>query len=254
VSESLNSGNRTSAKGFPGLEETYFAFQEVLREKGVDLTAVAREWALQIRQTLKTDEAERDFDALCNQGCHPVSLAVSIFAGEFYPIVVSSFRAAFGISKQRVRYSRKLRQAADILRRTVFSETLREGLWLKFKGRHESLPEPPSAMIRDLEFYAKLFDFVELASRNAGIKSGHDLPRFIVTGYVHLATNRWHDREVSALFRGSDTEPYDETAHRVWRSRNFRRINQYYCILPELLLEVGKVSSARQNDRRIGPC
>ena len=241
MNQSLVPDNRDSAKAFPGLEDTYSALQEVLHEKGSDFAAVAHEWALGIKKALAPDGSDSDFEMLCSQGCHPVSLAASVFAAEFYPIAVLGFRAALGISKQRVGYSRKLRQAADILKETVFSETLGEGLWMKLRSRHESLPEPPSTMIRNLEFYAKLFDFAELISRNAGIKSSHDLPRFIITGYVHLATGRWHDKEVSALLQGDGPEIYDETAHRVWRNRNFVRLNRHYRTFPELLLGIGAV-------------
>jgi hypothetical protein len=241
MNQKLAADNRHGAGAFPGLGETFSALREVSQEQGADIATIANEWALHIKETLAPDGADTDFDALCDQGCHPLSLAVSVFAAEFYPIAVLAVRSALGISRQRAGYSNKLRQAAEILGKTVFSETLSEGLWMKLKVRHESLPEPPSAMIRDLEFYAKLFEFAELVSRNAGIKSNHDLPRFIVTGYVHLATGRWHDKEVSALLQGDGAEVYDETAHRVWRSRNFSRLNRHYCVLPELLLAIGNV-------------
>jgi hypothetical protein len=241
MNQNLDADNRHSARTFHGLKETYSALQEVSQEQGADIAAIANEWALHIKKTLAPDGADTDFEALCDQGCHPLSLAAAVFAAEFFPLAVLSFRAAFGISKHRVGYSRKLRQAADIVAKTLFSETLGEGLWLKLMRRHGALPEPPSAMIRDLEFYAKLFEFAELVSRNAGIKSNQDLPRFIVTGYVYLATGRWHDKEVSALLQGDGAEVYDETAHRVWRNRNFSRLNRYYCVLSELLLGIGNV-------------
>jgi hypothetical protein len=229
-----------------GLKGTYSALKEGLHENGADLAKIAYEWSLGIKKALEPEGADRDFEVLCDQGCHPWSLAVSVFAAEFYPILVLSVRAAFVRSKQRVGYSRKLRQAADILGQTVFTDKMKDGLWLKLKARHESLPEPPSAMIRDLEFYARLFEFAELVSRNAGIKSDRDLPRFIVTSYVHPATGRWHDKEVSALVQGDGTEIYDETAHRVWRNRNFSRLNRHYRTLSELLQEVGELVGATE--------
>lgn len=237
----IDAYNCNRATTFPGLKESFSALQEVQTEQGIDTAAKANEWALHIKKALAPNGADNDFEILCDKGCHSLSLAASVFAAEFSPIAILSFRAAFGMSKDRVGYSSKLRRAAEILGKTVFSEALGEGIWLKLKSIHELLPAPPSAMIRDLEFYAKLFEFAELVSRNAGIRSKHDLPRFIITSYVHLATGRWHDKEVSGLLQGDEADVYDETAHRVWRNRNFSRLNRHYCVLPELLLEIGKV-------------
>jgi hypothetical protein len=244
MNQNRDADNRYSARGFPGLKETYSALREVLHEQGVNIAAITNEWALHIKKALAPDGADTDFETLCDHGCNPLGLAASVFAAEFYPMAILKLRAGFGMSRQRAGHSRNLRQAADILKKTVTAERIVGGLWLKLMRRHESLPEPPSAMIRDLENYAKMFEFVELFSRGAGIKSNHDLPRFIVTGYVHLATGRWHDKEVSALLQGGGTEIYDETAHRVWRNRNFSRLNRHYCTFLELLFEVGEIVGA----------
>src|ERR1039457_1101295 len=85
-----------------GLKGTYSALKEGLHENGADLAKIAYEWSLGIKKALEPEGADRDFEVLCDQGCHPWSLAVSVFAAEFYPILVQDTRGILAAQTGRM--------------------------------------------------------------------------------------------------------------------------------------------------------
>lgn len=55
-----------------------------------------------------------------------------------------------------------------------------------------------------------------------------------------------HDVEVSALIGSAlGREGYDETAHRMWRSRNYERLEKGNSSLVQILLGIGVVTARK---------
>jgi hypothetical protein len=227
---SKNRGER-----IPGLRATIDAAVQIFHENGVDLILAADKWARGERLRLDSLGAQ-EFDELCSNGCHPIALAGSLFISECMPFLTLSLRNVLGRVDERPRSAKKLRDAAEVLQK--FAPEKLDRLQERMSKRNPDAPVSLYALVRGLEFYAKFFEIAEALSREADIKSKNDLPRFIVTDYVHCASGHWHDNAVSILLQGDSDDVYDEVAHRVWRNRNFRRLRGRYSFLSELLLEL----------------
>ncbi len=237
--QAMNPNNDTAApsraESFPGLRATVGAAIQVFQEKGIDVISVAHTWA-QSRRSEFDSLGAQEFDELCSQGCHPIALAGSLLLSELMPILTQGVRDVIGKVDERHKNAKKLREAAEVLQKFA-----PERLYRLQEGMSKHNPDAPvsiQALVRSLEFYAKFLEIAEALSRNAGIKSKNDLPRFIVSDYVHCASGRWHDKEVSSLLQGNSEDVYDEVAHRIWRNRNFRRLRGQYAFISELLLEI----------------
>jgi len=220
----------------PGLRESFEVTVQMLREKGIEPLAYAWGWA---RRT-KTELGEvggPEFDELCSDGCHPIALAACLLVSESMPAIGRVVQRYFGKLDDRAKSARKLRGAAEVLKQ--FFDADMERRYQSLRSRATDCPPGPLELACNLEIFAKMLDITEASSRAADLKSPHDLPRFIVSDYVHRATGRWHDREVSALLEWDSADVYDETAHRVWRNRNARRLMRHSAILSDLLLAIG---------------
>ena len=65
-----------------------------------------------------------------------------------------------------------------------------------------------------------------------------EIAKFALAATVNSATGRFYDREVSALTGAAlQKSDYDETAHRVWRIRNFDRLAKTPARFAVVLLE-----------------
>lgn len=230
-------------KDIPGLRESFEVTVQILRDKGIDPLAFAWDWARRSKAGLG-DVGGPEFEELCSDGCHPIALAACLLVSESMPAIGRVVRRYFGEQDDRARSARKLRSAAEVLKQ--FFDTDMERRYQSIRARVTKCPPGPLELVRNLELYAKILDITEAFSRTADLKSQHDLPRFIVSDYVHRATGRWHDREVSALLEWDSADVYDETAHRVWRNRNARRLMRHSGILSDLLLAIGLLIGERE--------
>jgi hypothetical protein len=88
---------------------------------------------------------------------------------------------------------------------------------------------------------------VEALSAETQAHSAESLPKYLLSAYVKQATGDFHDREVSALIGSAlGTGIYDETAHRMWRSRNYEQLDKTSSALANLLLGFGVVVSSKR--------
>jgi hypothetical protein len=230
-------------ENLPGLRESFEVTVQILKEKGVDPLAFAWDWARRTKEKLG-DVGEPEFEELCSDGCHPIALAACLLVSESMPAIGMVVQRYFGKLDDRARSARKLRGAAEVLKQFVDADMERR--YQSIRSRVTKCPPGPLELARNLELYAKILDVTEAFSRTADLKSPHDLPRFIVSDYVHRATGRWHDREVSALLEWDSADVYDETAHRVWRNRNSRRLMRHSGIVSDLLLAIGLLIGERE--------
>jgi len=74
--------------------------------------------------------------------------------------------------------------------------------------------------------------------------SSDSIPKYLISAYVKRATGDFHDAQVSALIGSAlGTGTCDETAHRMWRSRNYAQLEQEYSSLADLLMGIGVVTA-----------
>ena len=121
------------------------------------------------------------------------------------------------------------------------SQMGRSNFWPEWPS---SAPVPhPATTVRALRLYAKSLGFFQVISQETEANSADSFPKYLISAYVRRATGDFHDRQVSALFGSSaKRESYDETAHRMWRRRNYKKLEKSFGLLADLLHGIGVVT------------
>jgi hypothetical protein len=102
---------------------------------------------------------------------------------------------------------------------------------------------PPETMIRALRLYAHTLALLHAISEDTEAHSSDSIPRYLISGYVIRATGGFNDASVAALIGSAlSTGIYDETAHRMWRFRNYKRLEKEYGFLVHILAAIAEVT------------
>ncbi len=234
---------------------------------GIDEAGLWREWTRQKRASLKDFAAVGSFDELCRSGCHAFPLAIAFAIFQPLQSIASKWQLITGPPRRREQRIRVLEKSAAALEelQTAFVDAMMENpdrsipseiltdlrkelinpsdldtIWSK------KAPAPhPATTIHALRFYASSLRKFDRISDETGISSSDMLPKYIISAYVQRATGGFHDAEVSTLIGAVLRSVYDETAHRMWRSRNYERIDADFAFLPKLLIGIGVVTSSQ---------
>ena len=172
------------------------------------------------------------------------------------------WRKLSGTPRQRKQTIRSLEKAADALETlldtvdAVVAEDLSsdpvvadrlEQSWRMFmllpdfwSGGTIAVPEL-SVTIDGLRTYASVLRSFDLPLKDIGASPADMLAKYLFSAYVVRATTRFHDAEVSALIGATLGTFYDETAHRMWRKRNYKRIDKNFSSTLNMLTDVGSV-------------
>jgi hypothetical protein len=239
---------------FREIRELWNVLCSISASQGVDAGNLALGWAKAKRNSLLKWASENSFDELCNAGCSPVSLAISLWAIQACRRWQKTWRVTIGSVRRRDQIVRSLENAANNLEELQNSfygallEDLRESSNDIETGDNDihSLnaehtwpsyaPGPsPSTTIRALHLYARVLGFFDTISEETQAHSAETVSKYLISGYVNRATGKFHDPEVSALIGSAlETGTYDETAHRMWRSRNYEQLETGFHKLAEL--------------------
>ena len=103
----------------------------------------------------------------------------------------------------------------------------------------ESTVPDPATMIRALREYASMLEFLNSSQK----ESADVLAKYLFSAYVYRSTNQFHDAEVSTLIDAALGTDYDETAHRMWRYRNYKRIDKNFSNIADLFTALGAASA-----------
>jgi hypothetical protein len=242
----------------------------VQKSMGLDMPEFLGLLVRKSRASLSQWAAEADFDDLCRKGCNEVSLALAFWSFEIAQRTERLWRRVIPTARRRQQVARKLENAADVLEELHSSWNLAVLAELKKSlpgnppesatsdqeilsmisrmepGWLPNSPAPfPVAMIRSLRLYAGIVNFFSTISKETQAHSSDSIPRYLISAYVKRSTGDFNDARVSALIcRSLGVEAYDETAHRVWRSRNYERLEKEYAFLVHILANIGMVSSS----------
>ncbi len=195
--------------------------------RGVNLRDALSNWTVQIERTLDDWLALPYFRNLTDQGCHAQVLALCIYVTGRAPEFVTVWRSSVGGSRRRGKVAGSLRKAADAL------QSIAVGLSIFDENELPDIGNIPT--FQDLTYwlraYARLLDYI--GDLKLGALPLLDICKFGLTAYVKAKTGRFHDREVASLIgfalRNSD---YDEASHKMWRNRNFDRLQRSHAKLP----------------------
>jgi hypothetical protein len=219
-------------------QDLWDTLRPMMLEKGLDIEQRLNAWSAVERQKLASSGARTDFDELCEAGCAPQVLALIIALLRYSPKLTGLGTVVLGDPDKREKAFRSLERASTALEE-IFGETLTledEKVRADFLriGR-----VPPSRLVSEIRFYAKLLAFAEWLPAELQLNSIVELAKYILAGYVERATGRFCDRNVSALI-GDTVGPADhnEVAQRMWRYRNYERLKVNFQGFPELLFDL----------------
>jgi hypothetical protein len=251
-------------KSLDDLQQVWKGLSSIYANKGVDLPQVARDLVKERKKSLDRWASIDSFNALSEEGCNEYSLVLCLKLTQSARSHKHKFQRALGSGRERDQAARSFEKAAGALERFITS--LDAAVWddlasapsavlktahnlaKQINPRDEEAQWPsylaaphPNTIIRGLRFYSRLFrDLPHLW--DPGMPYSESLGKYLLSAYVKRITGKFHDKEVSALVgNATSTDGYDETAHRMWRSRNYSRIQKQCSSLVDLIVDVGPV-------------
>jgi hypothetical protein len=212
------------------------AYRQRWRAKGFNLDEVLKSWAKEEAKALETWGARGDFNELCAHGCTPEILAVLIASFRFCPNLDNFWTEMVGHPDNREKATKTLEKAAAVLE-TLF------GRLIESEDEHQKAEFiklgrlPISTVVSELRFYMKFITFAERFSAYTELTSLSEICKYVFASYVKRSTGRFHDRNLSGLI-GALTQSldFDEVAQRMWRSRNYKRLDKHFSWIAALLV------------------
>ena len=105
---------------------------------------------------------------------------------------------------------------------------------------------PFSRVASELRFYVRFLNLAQSLRKDTESHSLEEVSKYLLASYVKRMTGRLHDRNVSGLI-GEMAGPsdYNEVAQRMWRLRNYRRLEKHHSKLGDFLVAMSVVISHR---------
>ena len=227
---------------FLSAEEMGVRLQDISLEKleevfsGLELTkdGSLTEWAAWRFQRLGDFRLGAGLKKLTSAGICRETIAFGMYFVTISPRLDLCLKDLFGGRRTRMRDALALERAAGILRR--MSDAL--------PNLPEMLKNMPSFALtaRALEMYSVMLELGEVACAITGMGSCQEMAKYSLASLVKRVSGKFHDREVSAMTGAAlgDFE-YDETAHRVWRIRNYDRLERSFPVVAMALQAMNNV-------------
>jgi hypothetical protein len=224
------------------------AHAKVWQARGFDIEQVLTEWATEQGQRLASPGARTDFVELCTDGCTSMVLATLMALFRHSPRLERYWAEMVGHPDNRQKTARALENAAATLEH-VFGEFIA----VEDEGQRAELAKigrlPFSLVVSELRFYIKFIHFAELLNADTESHSLAEDCKNLLASYAKKMTGRFHDRNLSVLV-GEIAGPadYNEVAQRMWRGRNYKRLDEHFTWMTEFLVDMSLVISARRNE------
>jgi len=216
----------------------WVAFGESLRSREINVDQLLAEWAQQETQRLASPGAREDFAELCNEGCNPHVLAALIKLIRATPHLEAIWTTLVGPLENRQKVRRTLESAAATLEKAF-------GGFEEEKVRAECARIgriPPSRIVSELRLYARVIGLSELLAARTEAHSLAEVSKYILCSYIERQSGRPHDRNASGLIGAIVNSPdYNEVAHRMWRNRNFERLEKHFSRITDFLVAMSEV-------------
>lgn len=230
------------------LQNLWNFYCKIYSKRGVDLRHAIKQWTAKQEEQLPSPGARDEFKELCENGCVPEILAIVLAFLRWSPQFEDFWSKLNGNANARRRVRRNLEKTAKAIE-SLFAIPIRfEDAEVTSKlskiGRIG-----PGRLASELRFYAGTLDLTDKIPRETETRSLADFGKFALTEYAKLATGRFRDRNVSGLIAEAiGPADYNEVAHRMWRSRNFKRIGSHFEKLSELLSAVHTLAIDERNE------
>lgn len=231
-------------RGFKEEQALWNAYLESRKSRGIDIDQDCEKWAEQEAQKLNSPGAREDFAELCKDGCNPQVLAAIITLIRYCPLFESIWAMMVGPPENRQKVAGTLENAAATLENVFrgFMAVEDENDRTKFAkiGRIH-----PSRMVSELRLYGRLINLAKLLAVDTEAHSLEEVSRYILSSYVDRTTGRPHDKNVSGLIAEISNSPdYNEVAYRMWRNRNYERLEKHFSWIIDLLVAMANARPA----------
>ena len=215
---------------------------EIRLEKGFDFAAWYAKWARETHEGLTSPGGREDFGQLCRAGCLPQGLATLVSVLRNAPILERFWTEEVGKSDSRARAMQSLENAARTLE-SLHSDVISRGEIVEAEEFSKIGRIPISRLANELRIHAKVVNLAELLKKDTEARSASEVARYLLTAYVHAMTGRFHDQSVSGLVGEilKDTDNYNDVAQRMWRSRNYERLDSHYSWIVKFLVAMSVV-------------
>jgi hypothetical protein len=242
--------------------DAWQVLSSVYSSRGIDLDKLLNEATTSKPEWLSSWRYKADFEKLREAGCSEVALLVALWIIRSAPSWSNTWRVVVGQRRSRDQFISALEKAASALERfeNSFDGSLsRNKSWAK---RETVLPKTnaltpdvpdvelprvpaPDAVIRALRTYSRVLKGFDEVARRTRINSPETFGKYLISDFVKTVTGEYHDKEVSTLIEGALGGSYSETAHRMWRSRNYKHL-EAVSFPVELLLGIGILVAIKQ--------
>lgn len=215
--------------------------REVYRSKGIDIARLYSEMAVHIEQGLSSPGAREEFAELCKAGCLPQGLAALVLLLRYSPFLEKFWTEMVGQPSNRDKATRALENAAQTLE-TLYAGVIALGSDVENEQFSKIGRVPVSRIVSELRIHIRFINFAKRLSADTEVHSPAELSKYLLAGYVRRMTGRFHDRSVSGLV-GEIVGPsdYNEVAQRMWRARNYERMERHYSRMVEFLVAMSVV-------------
>ena len=186
------------------------------------------ELATEQEQKLALPGAREDFAELCKDGCLPLALAALTTLLRYSPRLEQFWTELVGRPDNRDKVARTLENAAQTLE-NLFGNIIA----LEKEGKNSEFAKigrlSVSRLVSELRFHVRFINFASAFSADTETRSPVELSKYLMTSYVRRMTGRFHDRSLSGLIAEvSGPADYNEVAHRMWRNRNYGRLEKHF--------------------------
>jgi hypothetical protein len=217
------------------------SYREARQNVGIDITQFYADLAAEQKRRLTSPGAREDFDELCENGCLQLALAAIVALLHHSPHLERFWTEIVGRPDNREKATRALENAIQTLE-NLFGYFIA----LENKGKSNEFSKigrlPISQIVSELRIYIKVINFANSISADTETRSPVDLSKYLLTSYVRRMTGRFHDRNVSGLI-AEITGPieYNEVAQRMWRARNYKRLDKHFSWMTRFLVAMSVV-------------
>ena len=218
------------------------AYRQIRQAHGLDVVRLFARWPDEVKQGLPSPGARDDFADLCNAGCFPQALAVLVLLLRNAPTLEEFWSATVGRPDDRVKAMDSLENAAQTLE-ALHAEDPNLGTAAEDEQFGQIGRIAISRLVAELRFHVELINLAQLIKKDTEARTPTEVARYLLTGYVRGMTGRFHDQSVSGLVGeiSKEAEDYNEVAQRMWRARNYKRLDAHYFGIVKFLMSMSVV-------------
>jgi hypothetical protein len=215
------------------------AFRQMMQREGINIGEIWLKFVLEQIKWLSASEARRDFDKLREAGCAPLVLATTVGLIRISPQLQEWWKVPIRHADKRQKMKLALERAA-----TALEDGFGDVIAIEDENQRADFAKvgylPPSRLVLDIRRYAAILNATQLLRKEFELHSLEEFTKYLLVGYVKRATGKFCDRSVSGLIgEAVGTPDYDEVALRMWRRRNYQRLDKHLSWNPDLLLDLG---------------